>query len=319
MIIKFDVVDNKNQAIGKTTLTLNWGSHQWQLTEDKAGSWQRVTTVKSGLFEYKDWGVMWLWDDAKGKGNNIDIIHDAPSRAMDFDTLGSTARLFAPADPSMKDVHLKWTLDLSGKESNYFAIVGSPLPFSRGAYVQRINWMLPAPYASVNYNLVTDNLDRNDKRVTSTPGKYTTCGSLPGFVSKQVAFSKRLKGKAFENWMKKYSLNGTNQVRDIGNKYGCWVESASNIKPKPGDVYVLLDHGATDKKKSGISHVGVFDSEVGNKWKTLDFGQHGGFDGDFNFREYKPGTTELYGESNQGGGYRVLAGWVDLERYFGLG
>ena len=313
MLIKFDVVDNKKQSIGKSALTLNWTSKSWQLTDDKAGAWKSVTAAKTGKFESKDWGVMWLFDGPK----NIVIVHNPPSRAMDYDTLAGSARLY-DVDGPMKDAWLKWTLDL-GTDSKFFAIVKSPLPFARAAYVERLNWLMPAPYMSSNNDLLTDKLRKDDPKVKGTAGKYTSCGSLPGFVSKQVAASKRLKGKDFENWMNKYSLNGTNKVRDLGKQYGCWVEASSDKKPKPGDIYALLNNGATNKATDGISHVGVFDSERGKNWRTLDLGQHGGFDGDINMREYKPATTELSGEINQGGGFRVLAGWVDLEKYFALG
>lgn len=312
MLIKFEVDQNTNQTMWPS-LTLNWASKTWQLNDDKSGAWPRITSAKKGKFEYKDWGVLWLFDGAK----NIVIVHNPPSRAMDYDTMTGTARLY-DVEPAMKDTILRWALDL-GSDSKYFAIVRSPLPFTRLAYIERLRWLMPAPYLSSNNDLLTDKLRKDDPKVKGTAGKYTSCGSLPGFVSKQVASSKGLKGKAFENWMTKYSLNGTNKVRDLGMAHGCWVEASSDKKPKPGDIYALLNHGATNKKTDGISHVGVFDSVQGAKWKTLDLGQHGGFDGDINFREYKASTTELYGESNQGGGFRVLAGWVDLEKYFMIG
>lgn len=312
MLIKFEVDKNSNQTTWPA-LTLDWSSKKWKVADDKTGSWKRVTEAKTGKFEYKDWGVLWLFDGTR----NIVIVHNPPSRAMDYDTMTGTARLY-DVEPSMKDTILRWALDV-GTDSKYFAIVKSPLPFSRAAYIERLRWLMPAPYMSLNNDLLTDKLRKDDPKVKAAPGKYTSCGSLPGFVSKQVASSKGLKGTAFNNWMTKYSLNGTNKVRDLGTAHGCWVEASADKQPKPGDIYALLNHGATNKKSDGISHVGVFDSVVGNKWKTLDLGQHGGFDGDIVFREYKAATTELYGETNQGGGFRVLAGWVDLERYFSVG
>lgn len=312
MLIKFGVDDNADKTMWPA-LTLNWGSKSWQLSEDKAGLWGRVTAAKTGKFEYKDWGVLWLFDGPK----NIVIVHNPPSRAMDYDTMTGTARLF-DVEPHMKDTILRWALDV-GTDSKFFAMAKSPLPFTRVAHIERLRWLMPAPYLSSNNDLLTDRLRKDDPKVKAAAGKYTSCGSLPGFVSKQVAASKGLKGKAFENWMNKYSLNGTNRVREIGVAHGCWVEASSDKKPKPGDIYALLNHGATNKMSDGISHVGVFDSVQGGKWKTLDLGQHGGFDGDINLREYKAATTELYGETNQGGGFRVLAGWVDLEKYFMVG
>jgi len=312
MIIKFGFDETTSQTTWPA-LTLDWASKSWQVADDKTGAWKQVTAAKKGKFEYKDWGVLWLFDGTK----NIVIVHNSPSRAMDYDTMTGTARLY-DVEPSMKDTILRWTLDV-GKDSKFFAITKSPLPFTRAAYIERLRWLMPAPYLSSNNDLLTDKLRKDDPKVTSTAGKYTSCGSLPGFVSKQVAASKGLKGTAFNNWMTKYSLNGTNKVRELGMANGCWVEASSDKKPKPGDIYALLNYGVSNKATDGISHVGVFDSVHGSQWRTLDLGQHGGFDGDINMREYKPGTTELYGESNQGGGFRVLAGWVDLEKYFNLG
>ncbi|MEO5860240.1 MAG: hypothetical protein ABIR33_14985 [Pyrinomonadaceae bacterium] len=313
MLIKFGVNDSSSPATWPA-LTLNWGSKTWQLTNDKTEAWKQVTAAKNGRFEYKDWGVLWLFG---GGGKNIVIVHNPPARAMDYDTMTGTARLY-DVEPSMKDTILRWALDV-GADSKFFAIAKSPLPFTRSAYIERLRWLMPAPYMSSNNDLLTDKLRKDDPKVTSTGGKYTSCGSLPGFVSKQVAASKGLKSQSFNNWMNKYSLNGTNKVRELGVITGCWVESSSDKKPQPGDIYALLNHGMSNKKTDGISHVGVFDSVQGNQWKTLDLGQHGGFDGDVNMREYRAATTELYGESNQGGGFRVLAGWVDLEKYFTLG
>jgi hypothetical protein len=313
MLIKFGV-DDSSTPMTWPALTLNWAAKTWQLSDDKKDAWKQVTAAKKGRFEYKDWGVLWLFDS---NNKNIVIVHNSPSRAMDYDTMTGTARLY-DVEPNMKDTILRWALDV-GADSKFFAIARSPLPFTRVSYIERLRWLMPAPYGSSNNDLLTDKLRKDDPKVTGAAGKYTSCGSLPGFVSKQVAASKRLKGTAFDNWMTKYSLNGTNRVRDLGMALGCWVESSSDKKPKPGDIYALLNHGASNKKTDGISHVGVFDSVQGTKWKTLDLGQHGGFDGDINLREYKPTTTELYGESNQGGGFRVLAGWVDLEKYFNVG
>ena len=51
MIIKFGVDDNSDKVMWPA-LTLNWASKSWQLTDDKAGSWSRVTAAKAGKFEY---------------------------------------------------------------------------------------------------------------------------------------------------------------------------------------------------------------------------------------------------------------------------
>ena len=313
MYLNFEVRDGSNKSLGETSLVFDWRTHVWAIREDKTGVWKRVASVRSGKFEFKEWGVMWMNDNAR----TVAIVHDSPKGENDAVTFSGLARLFDPVDAALKDTHAAWKLEM-GSAGKVSMVMNKPLPFSRNAYIQRLNLLFPAPYLSTNYDLLADSLRKDDPKVLKSPGKYTTCGSLPGFISKQVALSKGMKGPKFNQWMTKYSLNGTNRVRDMGLKLGCWVESAPDKKPKPGDIYVLLDRGKTDKKTDGVSHVGVFECEIGTSWRTFDLGQGGGFEGSKNTRLYKPETCELYGESNQGGGFRTVAGWVDLERYFGI-
>ena len=317
MKLKFEVRDKVNRPIGTTVIGFDWKGRGWAVTEDKANAWKRVASRKIGRFEFKDWGVLWMFDQMR----NIAIVHDSPRSSTDMNRTKSTARLFDPVDATLKDAHALWELEM-GSASRWRVINTQALPFERTAYMNRLSSLFPAPYDvskdSSNYALLTNSLKKDDKTVLATPG-YTTCGSLPGFISRQVALSKGLKGPQRDAWMTKYSLEGTNRVRDIGLAYGCWVEAASDKKPKPGDIYALLNYGLTDRKGGGISHVGVFEKETGNQWTTLDLGQAGGFDGKRNTREYKAGTTELTGEANQGGGMRTVAGWVDLEKYFKVG
>ncbi len=313
MFLKFEVFDSQQKALGITSVTFDWKAHMWAVSSDKANAWKRVAAVRSGKFEVKEWGVMWLWDKAR----NIAILHDSPKTSTDIHTLKGTARLYDPVDPLLKDTHAKWNIEVSNA-SKVAMVLHRPLPFTRSAYIERLNMLFPAPYLSINNDLLTSKLRKDDPKVLAAPGKYTTCGSLPGFVSGQVALSKGHKALTYTNWMNTNSLNGTNRVRDIGVARGCWVEAAPDKKPKPGDIYALLDRGLTDKKTGGIAHVGVFERELGNRWSTFDLGQAGGFDGSKNTREYKPATTELFGETNQGGGFRTVAGWVDLERYFNI-
>ncbi|MGD9629908.1 MAG: hypothetical protein AB7V18_11745 [Pyrinomonadaceae bacterium] len=311
MLVKFDVRDGQNKVLGTTSVNFDWRSHIWAVSDDKSGVWKRVAASRSGGFEAKDWGVMWMMD----KSRNIAIVHDSPKSGTDTSATHGTARLYDPVDSSLKDAHALWNIELSAS-AKFQLVTFKPLPFSRQAYIERLNMLFPAPYLSINNDLLTSKLRKDDPKVKSKPG-YTTCGSLPGFVSGQVALSKGLKGKKFQDWMNANSLNGTNRVRDIGIKLGCWVESSKDKKPKPGDIFALLDRGLSNKATDGIAHVGVFECEVGNSWRTFDLGQAGGFDGAKNTRDYKAASCELWGETNQGGGYRVVAGWVNLERYFG--
>ena len=317
MKLNFAVRDGGNAAIGTATVAFDWKGKGWVVTDDKNGAWKRVASRKIGKFEFKDWGVIWMFDQAR----NIAIVHNSPRSQMDMSAIGGTARLYEPVDETLKDAHALWNLDL-GVGGKWRMMTFQALPFDRTAYMARLQQLFPAPYDiandSSNYSILTSKLSKDDKVVKAT-ANYTTCGSLPGFVSRQVALSKGLKDQRHKDWMNRYSLDGTNRVRDIGLAYNCWVENASGKRPKPGDVYALLNYGVTDKKTGGISHVGVFEKETGTQWTTFDLGQAGGFDGKKNTREYKAATLELTGEINQGGGFRTVAGWVDLEKYFKVG
>lgn len=315
MKLNFEVRDTMNRSIGKTTVAFDWGGKGWAVTDDKLGAWKRVATRKIGKFVYHPWGVIHMMDQAR----TVAIVHDSPRSAFDMNWVRGTARLFQPLDATLKDAHALWNLDMGGV-SRWRVINTMKLPFDRTAYMNRISSLFPAPYdlsENSNYTFLTKGVNK-DKVKTEHPG-YTSCGSLPGFVAQQVALSKGHMGDAQKKWVEKYGLEGTKRVRDQGRAFNCWVEAASDKRPKPGDVYALLDYGATDKKAGGISHVGVFEKESGNQWTTLDLGQGGGFDGKRNTREYRPGPCELTGEINQGGGFRVVAGWVDLEKYFKVG
>lgn len=313
MFLKFDVMNGNKSSLGKAGVMLDWKANQWVVNDDKSGAWKKLAASRSGKFEVKDWGVMWMWD----KDRNFAILHKPPMSANDSGTMNGTARLYDPVDGTLKDSWIDWNVELTNA-AKVSIVLNKPMPLTRTAMIERLNMLFPAPYLSLNNDLLTSKLRKDDPKVLASPGKYTSCGSLPGFVSGQVALGKGKKGQKFNDWMKTNSLNGTNRVRDIGIALNCWVEAAPDKKPKPGDVYALLDRGLTNKRLDGIAHVGVFECELGSSWRTFDLGQAGGFDGSKNTREYKPATCELYGETNQGGGFRVVAGWVDLDKYMSI-
>jgi hypothetical protein len=304
MLLKFDVIDSTQTLVGKTAINLDWKRHQWSVGEDKAHAWNHVSASRSGTFDFKDWDVIWLWDKAR----NVAIIWDAPKNATDYSTKNGQARLYDPADPNYKDNVINWTIDVpasaaAAARATYLATL--PL---RPRLMAILRDVLPCTYNDEKYKRIAPGL-------TKQGGNYTTCGSLPGFVSSELGG--RPLGKGWDTYMKTRSLNGTNIVREKGIKYGAWVQGDPGKRPKPGDIYALLNWEKTDRLKDGISHVGVIIDSTGETWKTADMGQGTGYDGKIDTpRSYKPGTSELWGESNQGGGYRYLAGWIDIEKYF---
>ncbi len=320
MFIKIDVINNQGALKGNIRLRLDWQQKTWSLLEDPTLVWPSICKATTGKFEFKDWGVLWIWDNLR----HLFILWDAPNDELDIFTPAASGAIFDPVDSAnFKDGKINWSIDftpsnLAGAQPKPAAVQASS-PF-REHLLKRLNELLDAPYLSKNYDTLTGGLRRTDPGVTGAAGVYTSCGSMPGFVTFEMGTFKGLKGKAHQDYMNKYSLNGTNIVRIKGLRYNCWRENDLVERPIPGDIYALLNKGDKDKKNSGISHVGVIQDCAGNPWKTMDLGQGSGFDGKKNApRDYKADIGELYGETNQGGGYRVLAGWVNVDDYLKLG
>ncbi|HBR56394.1 MAG TPA: hypothetical protein DEA22_02815 [Blastocatellia bacterium] len=314
MIINLEIFDSQKLSKGKVRVSLDWNSKTWSIEKDERMAWRSITLANSGRFELKDNGVIWLMENYQC----IVILWEAPTGEMDLFGPPASGRIFGALDKSIIDAPIEWSVDFT---ASLYAKPKTQAPLSpfREHLLNRINQLLPAPYLSANYDILTGKLRRDDPGVKGSTGVYTSCGSMPGFVTGEIARYRGYKGHAYETYINKYSLNGTNIVRIKGLRYNCWTESDSSIRPKPGDVYALLNHGATDKKAAGISHVGVIEDSSGDIWKTMDLGQGTGFDGKKVERPYKNDSTELFGETLQGGGYRVLAGWVDIDKYFELG
>lgn len=321
MFIKFDLIDNQGAHKGSIRLQLDWQQKTWSLVDDPSLVWHGIWKETTGKFDFKDWGVLWIWDNLKEK--NLFIVRDAPKDESDISAPASSGAIFDPIEAAFKDGRINWSIDFT--RSNLAAPQAKPAAPTTSAFrehlLKRLNELLPAPYMSKNYDRLTGSLRRTDPGVTGAAGVYTSCGSMPGFVTSEMgSFFKGLKGKALQDYMNTYSLNGTNIVRIKGVRYKCWRENDLVERPIPGDIYALLNKGDKDKKNSGISHVGVIQEINGDVWKTMDLGQGTGFDGKKDVeRPYKPDVGELYGETNQGGGYRVLAGWVNVDDYLKLG
>ncbi len=319
MLMKIGVSTNQNAQRSDVRLRLDWQTMKWTLADDPRTVWKRISFEKGGRFERKDWGVIWIWDNAR----NPLILHKAPSSGRDFCCPAAEGRLYDPVDESLRDGTVAWSIDLAATLAAPPAPAAAPAPKLLSAFrlhlLQQLKQLLPAPYLSANCDVLTSKMRRSDPAIAGATGNYTSCGSMPGFVTSEMGKFKGLKGKAHENYMKTYSLNGTNIIRIKGLRYNCWRINDLVERPIPGDIYGLLVPKATDKEKALFSHVGVIEDCSGNPWKTMDLGQGTGFDGKRVDRDYKADVGELYGETNQGGGYRVLAGWVNVDDYLKLG
>lgn len=320
MILKIDVPGAGSPA--QIKIAFNFNAKQWSLVEGNNVVWGKISASKKGRFDHQTQNSMQLWDAF----TQILELYYPPKFESDKVMQKREGRILMAVDRSMKHTKLTWTTAagvlLPEIPAQQIALPVVPTPVIMTAFrrhlIDRLKGLLPAPYNTPNNQVLAPGLNRETLR-EKTPG-YTNCGSLPGFVTAEMA---RFRNLNVENYLKNYFLNGTNLVRRRGQQYHSWVENDKpdgSKKPSPGDIYALLNRGSTDKQSAGISHVGVIQDTNGTHWKTMDLGQGvGGFDGRKDVeREYKPETFELSGEANQGGGFRVLAGWVDVDKYLAI-
>ncbi len=110
-------------------------------------------------------------------------------------------------------------------------------------------------------------------------------------------------------------LNGGKKKLDPGfppNTTKGWTDADGTKTPLPGDIFILLNPGGK------FGHVGViYDTSWKNSqgllWRTADWGQGDGWDGDWVERTYDPVEGTLTGGPNSP---RKLLGWVDLDALF---
>lgn len=158
----------------------------------------------------------------------------------------------------------------------------------------------------------------------------TSCVILPGFVTRYAGavphglqFKGAQRNREVQAYMERRSLSGTTTGRTKGGKDGSWIKADGTRLPRPGDIYGLLDRDAkgaalTNRDTDYIGHVGVVLRATATHWETADLGQGNGWEGNITVREYHAGVGELFGQANHPGltKFRVVAGWIDAERYF---
>lgn len=305
MYLQLEIFDSNKMPRGNAAMTMDWTKKTWQIVDDKSSIWNRLSNSKNGSFEYRSNDVIWLWDQTR----NTVIFWDPPRNEMDFSRFSGSARIYDPIDSALKEGRIKWKLDLTKNTSQTTPALPTALTPLRVKLLKVLREVLPCTYMDQKYVRITGGLKKQG-------GGYTTCGSLPGFVTSVLGAGDPTKPQ-WMTYMNIYSLNGTLAVRTKGIKYNAWEWGGKGKRPKSGDIYALLDHGKTNREGDVISHVGVIIDSNGENWKTADLGQGDGYQGKIDVpRPYKPASDELFGETNQGGGYRTLAGWVDIDRYF---
>ncbi|MFO1326661.1 MAG: hypothetical protein U1F56_04825 [Rubrivivax sp.] len=158
----------------------------------------------------------------------------------------------------------------------------------------------------------------------------TSCYKLPGWITSYagaVPHGLQFKGpkrvSEMQAYMERRSLNGTTTGRTKGSRDGSWIKADGKRLPQRGDIYGLLDRDSkgvalTNRDTDYIGHVGVVLKATPTMWETADMGQGNGWEGNITVREYHSGVGELFGQTNQPGQskFRIVAGWIDVERYF---
>ena len=158
----------------------------------------------------------------------------------------------------------------------------------------------------------------------------TSCGLLPGFVARYAGavphglpFEGAQRNREMQAYLERRSLAGTTAGRTRGLRDGSWIKADGTRLPRPGDIYGLLDRDAkgvapSNRDTDDIGHVGVVLRATPTSWETADLGQGNGWEGNITVREYHAGAGELFGQANLPGltKFRVVAGWIDAERYF---
>ncbi len=328
MLVRIKIRHATGKMLGEVVLRLLISSHRWLVHQDKDHLWHRIASNRDGLLESKSWGVAWLWDrNNKDKKRNPIILHKPPLGEVDTRNTSGTGFLFDPIDTELKDSRLLWAVQAEARER-----ILTPV---RKFILELCNSHVECSYGDDNYKLITANLKKDDQSVRSAeewqtdgsgpipmqPGltgdalanaikngqvkkkrKYTTCGSLTGFLGARLGAPDK--------------FGGTNGLREHpmgigGYDLGGWIEPNGTNRPLPGDMYAIGKNTS-----SGIVHVGVIIDASTDMWVTADMGQNGGWGG--RRRVKRPFRQEGYlleGEQETGGGLRQLAGWLDVDIY----
>jgi len=170
----------------------------------------------------------------------------------------------------------------------------------------------------------TSEIERDKNQ--AKPGPHTTtCGSLPGYVAKQLGVPASLMRDGIASC-------GLNAVRTAALKQNAWRQNSAFLqmlaasagqpgpRPLPGDIYALCE---TRDPNSILVHIGIVVvpglSPIDINWWTADAGQGKWPDQECRLvqRNYELATCMMTGESTTGQirNKRMLAGWVDIDLY----
>ena len=295
MMLNLKIYDAKNMPRGSTRMKLDWPQRRWAVVEDDVRqAWQRVGFSQQGHFEYKSWGVIWLWDMHR----NTVIIRDAPmGEALVSKSDEGYARIYDPRDPAFKDGKIDWSIEPEQPPK------AAPLSALRQELLKKLPEILPAQYKGSPAESKNYTANPFHVRSEDVANGYTTCGEFPAYVVHLLGGKMR---------------PGTTGLQPQAEKRSAWRTPDGKTRPRPGDFYALCDSVRVDHS---VAHIGVIVDPTGNSvWKTADWGQGTGFRGDFVDRAYDSAAGTLAGEVDRKKGnirpHRAIKGWLDLDAYF---
>lgn len=257
------------------------------------------------------------------------LLIDAPSSATDTSRPGGAVQVTNCRTGPWDRGPLRW-LNGSGPEKiKDNALLPARTGRLREDIVNALRALMPCSLGDNNWEAIEPG-----HQTSLGDGTYqkvgTSCVVLPKWVTSyagatphSMAFKGNKRNDAFADYMKRRSLAGTTTGRTKGRADGSWIKADGIRLPKPGDIYGLLDRNAkgvalTDRDNDYIGHVGVVLKAGPTGWETADLGQGNGWQGSITVREYHHGIGELFGQANHPGltKFRIVAGWIDVERYF---
>lgn len=297
---------------------------------------------------------LWDKDPASGKQRNTFIMHKGPRHEGDVTDPGSpgkpvdrqgTARIYDPKDPAFKDAHVRWkTKGLTPVRQRVLEIIYRTFPAYPGAMglpniidssksygtnsfgkitncgvlpgwiARQLGYYLPFEEKYKNWkfrtqeytNKIPENevfkLDKADKGKSSFVSPLAAgWGHIPELpvISSYPILLEKARGLP----------PGTIWIPYYGGRQN------KNRRPKPGDIYVLMqDLGGH------FAHVGVIVDAVGSIWRTADCGQAGKNAAAYKKRIFNEDAGTLIvdpPESNTpDGGTRYLEGWIDIDHLY---
>jgi hypothetical protein len=308
MILK---VSNVPGAMRDAELELDFASKQWNVKNGKS-QLPGIVTSDRGTFQQPSWGVIWLMDGSTAKTSMI--IWDAPLNEQDHAHNAGGARLFEPANSSLKDKIVNWSF-LRGSDAAT-APEASGLSPIRQAMVEVLQKWVPRPVLSSDDREFKDltgfttkrlldeywepenrqppwpDLSKHPKNTT-----FTTCNLTMSCLAGKLALKL---GKKLGIWLQRGPLQLDLVNKDVP---GCWVTPKNGAKPQVGDFYSCADG------KQVFGHVGTIGEITdGGNWIAVDGGQGG----------YRSANKHDFIKRVQRGKMipSHFNGWIDIDIYF---